>query len=612
MNLAPITLYSKIDRVGNFDDAMPIRHKFNQMFDNFYNLNLELLNLHADLESFLESLTYQDEDADNSQFIIGINQSTGLIEPIRESFNNAYIKNLTTSYNTAYWEARENYLKEGSLEKILRDLNQRVATLSRYKGDNISYEEGKLWLKSYYNANEGDYLSSVSLKDIFSYITTEDTSELEDKTGKVQLTYELLDDKSVLSAKLLYNSITSDYLADDIELFDSKKFYSTVDKDSNLIFKYSNEEVINESLLPKFSIFTALTNYDSSFGIYSHNLDSFNIQGDSFAAVTLKNTNVNSGNYKYSSSIHVNEVSYYNATSSVNVYTPYYTPYNWLQDYTYLDVDDSFVLTLKVKDYIKYADTQDKTNLDIANINNNTLAEVNLYDKLKVGRPGGLVPLDENTKIASQYLPSYVDDVIEGYLSVNGNFYKDAAQTIIITPESDKIYTDLTSNKIYRYSGTKYVEISASLALGITSGTAFPGDRGYNTEQLVMKTKSEEATLEWDTPIKIATVNNVAINVALPENPNTFTKEEKEKLANGNLVVHEVYNVIGTAGIVRMQHSGHIINVETYIENSNERCWVDYRIDNLDKDNLSLEWNTDNYLSFDRDNTLRIEVTIIQ
>lgn len=612
MNLAPITLYSRIERVGNFDDAMPIRHKFNQMFENFYSLNVELLNLRADLESFLDSLTYQDEDADNSQFIIGINQSTGLIEPIRESFNNAYIKNLTASYNTSYWEARENYLKEGSLEKILSDLNQRIATLSRYKGDNLEYADGKIILKSYYNANEGDDLSFVSLKDIFSYITAEDTSELEDKTGKVQLTYELLDDKSILSARLLYKSITSDYLADDIELFDSKKFYSTVDKDSNLIFQYGNDEVINESLLPKFSAFGALTNYDSSFGIYSHNLEAFNIQGDSFAAVTLKNTTINSGNYKYTSGIRTDEVSYYGSTSSVNVYTPYYTPYNWLQDYTYLDVNDNFVLSLKVKDFTKYADTQDKTNLDIAAITNNTLAEVDLYDKLKVGRPGGLVPLDENTKIASQYLPSYVDDVIEGYYSVNGNFYKDAAHTIAITPEKDKIYVDLTSNKIYRHSGTQYVEISASLALGITAGTAFPGDRGYRTEQLVSKTKSEEATLEWDTPVKIATVNDVAINVTLPENPNTFTKEEKEKLANGYLVVHEVYNVIGTAGIVRMQHSGHIINVETYIENSNERCWVDFRVDNLDKDNLSLEWNTDNYLSFDRDNTLRIEVTIIQ
>jgi hypothetical protein len=47
-----------------------------------------------------------------------------------------------------------------------------------------------------------------------------------------------------------------------------------------------------------------------------------------------------------------------------------------------------------------------------------------------------------------------------------------------ILAEAGKIYVTLDDNKTYRYSGTAYVEVSASLALGETSATAYRGDRG--------------------------------------------------------------------------------------------------------------------------------------
>lgn len=70
--------------------------------------------------------------------------------------------------------------------------------------------------------------------------------------------------------------------------------------------------------------------------------------------------------------------------------------------------------------------------------------------------------------IPSQYLPSYVDDVLE---------YANMAE-LPQTGESGKIYIDKTTNKTYRWSGTTYVEISPSLALGETSSTAYAGDKG--------------------------------------------------------------------------------------------------------------------------------------
>lgn len=65
-------------------------------------------------------------------------------------------------------------------------------------------------------------------------------------------------------------------------------------------------------------------------------------------------------------------------------------------------------------------------------------------------------------------MPSYVDDVLE-YTN------KSSFPT---TGETGKIYVDTSTNKTYRWSGTAYVEISASLALGETSSTAYAGDKG--------------------------------------------------------------------------------------------------------------------------------------
>lgn len=82
--------------------------------------------------------------------------------------------------------------------------------------------------------------------------------------------------------------------------------------------------------------------------------------------------------------------------------------------------------------------------------------------------------------ISSANLPSYVDDIVEGYLS-DGKFYTTNSSGTYsgeITGETGKIYTDLSTNKIYRWSGSAYIVISDTLALGETSSTAYRGDRG--------------------------------------------------------------------------------------------------------------------------------------
>lgn len=83
--------------------------------------------------------------------------------------------------------------------------------------------------------------------------------------------------------------------------------------------------------------------------------------------------------------------------------------------------------------------------------------------------------------IDAAHLPSFVDDVIEGYYS-SSKFYKtkssDGVYATEITGESGKIYVNLDDNKTYRWSGTAFVVISETIALGETSTTAYRGDRG--------------------------------------------------------------------------------------------------------------------------------------
>lgn len=95
----------------------------------------------------------------------------------------------------------------------------------------------------------------------------------------------------------------------------------------------------------------------------------------------------------------------------------------------------------------------------------------------KVGANNGIATLDGGGKVPASQLPSYVDDVIEAYY-YEGAFYEEDTHTTEITPESGKIYVDLSTNKEYRWGGSEYAEISASLALGETSGTAYEGIKG--------------------------------------------------------------------------------------------------------------------------------------
>ncbi len=107
-----------------------------------------------------------------------------------------------------------------------------------------------------------------------------------------------------------------------------------------------------------------------------------------------------------------------------------------------------------------------------------TAAEVGAYSKQEIDEklyeylpaPGGKIP--------SSYLPSYVDDAVEGTLDEENNTFYPSEGYEGEVDVGGKIYIDINTNKSYRWTGSAYREISKSLSLGETEGTAFDGKRG--------------------------------------------------------------------------------------------------------------------------------------
>jgi hypothetical protein len=192
----------------------------------------------------------------------------------------------------------------------------------------------------------------------------------------------------------------------------------------------------------------------------------------------------------------------FNASFDINAAKPFDT--RWLvDDVESIEYPYKGLLVLEYKEgssslYKYYDGATWKTLFDAGN--NKVLSS-----QLPVGnQPGNLVALGNDSKIPSNFLPSYVDDVIEAYYdSENDAFYEhyDAGTySDLITGETSKIYVDLLTNKAYRWSGHTYIEISQTNEIvltqdliptvtvgGVTKGVANKIDAGTSIETVLRK-----------------------------------------------------------------------------------------------------------------------------
>lgn len=136
------------------------------------------------------------------------------------------------------------------------------------------------------------------------------------------------------------------------------------------------------------------------------------------------------------------------------------------------------------------------------------------------GSANGYAELDATGKVPSGRLPSFVDDVIEV-----ANY-----AALPATGETGKIYVVLDNNITYRWSGSAYVEISSSLALGETSTTAYRGDRGKTAYDHTLNTNNPHGVTKAqvglsnvdntsDASKPVSTAQQAAINAATFINP---------------------------------------------------------------------------------------------
>lgn len=109
----------------------------------------------------------------------------------------------------------------------------------------------------------------------------------------------------------------------------------------------------------------------------------------------------------------------------------------------------------------------------------------------KIDAKANVDALLEGGKIKPSLLPSYVDDVIEGYLN-NNKFYKtrtgaEGSYTYDnqIESEEGKIYVDLATNIQYRFSGTIFSNISSGVIDDTAKNSEITTYSSKKIEQLV-------------------------------------------------------------------------------------------------------------------------------
>ena len=162
--------------------------------------------------------------------------------------------------------------------------------------------------------------------------------------------------------------------------------------------------------------------------------------------------------------------------------------------------------------------------------------------------------LDTNGKVPSSQLPSYVDDVIE--YNGKSNFPS--------TGESGKIYVDTATNLTYRWSGSAYVEISPSLALGETSSTAYRGDRGktaydhsQSTHARTDATKTEKSSTNGNIKIN-GTETTVYTHPGSGTNPHGTTKSD---VGLGNVGNFKAVSTVASQGLTDTEKSNARANI---------------------------------------------------
>lgn len=247
------------------------------------------------------------------------------------------------------------------------------------------------------------------------------------------------------------------------------------------------------------------------------------------------------GTFNFSGNLEVKKDAPLEARSLVNSYADLVKPETWTDEQGGIWKYDCMLVSCKDRPGEVYqlqpgADYTKQSSWILIGDTSELNSKVQQFINSK-GAPNGLASLNESGIIPSAQLPSYVDDVIE----------VDTFSNLPGTGESGKIYITQDTNLTYRWSGTAYVEISQSLALGETSSTAYAGDKGKATtdklnripNKLIVDTTSvayndpDSVVLKYTfykQQEQVTSTNVHTINAATTATPGIMTAADKTKL----------------------------------------------------------------------------------
>lgn len=233
------------------------------------------------------------------------------------------------------------------------------------------------------------------------------------------------------------------------------------------------------------------------------------------------------GTFNFSGNLEVKKDAPLEARSLVNSYADLVKPETWTDEQGGIWKYDCMLVSCKDRPGKIYqlspgADYTRESSWIIIGDTSELNSKVQQFINSK-GAPNGLASLNESGVIPSTQLPSYVDDVVEVA----------AFSNLPSKGESGKIYIVTSTNIQYRWSGTAYVEISKSIALGETSSTAYPGDKGKATTDVV---NSLSDTLVNDVLVAQSNQNSVSLTIK-SITKTTANKDKQLLLADGDPIL---------------------------------------------------------------------------
>lgn len=218
-----------------------------------------------------------------------------------------------------------------------------------------------------------------------------------------------------------------------------------------------------------------------------------------------------------------------------------------------------------------------KAQVGLGNVTNDAQVK-----RSEMGAANGVAQLDSSGLVPSTQLPSYVDDVLE----------YDTLTAFPATGETGKIYVTKDTNLTYRWSGSQYIEISKSLALGETSSTAYAGDKGKANREAINSlptnivtgfgTATRSAT-QWSLPT--TKVTKSGLNYGSSSAGTTITVPQATASQAGLMTAEDKSNLtilVGDGVDENTPSINDVVNNITSIENNIDQ--VETNIDNIEGD----------------------------